>query len=153
MKAWVVRLGLPGRNSPAKRLHASLLFLVSETLSYPPSSITRFHRRRRSMRRLPTLGSRSRCVLGIQVSVCGWCLLRRRENEALTLAFRDRQLICPEILRIQTCARWIPLVVCSAPYWCTRSLLKLLQRAHKDTCCARCETRRNRGGRERVQCG
>jgi hypothetical protein len=152
MKAWVVRLGLPGRNSPAKRLHASLLPFVSETLSYPPSSITRFHRRSRSMRRLPTLGSRSRCVLGISVSVCRRWLLRRRVDEALTLAFRGRLLVCPEILRIQTCARWILLVVCSAPYCCTRTPLRLLQRAHRDTGRVSGEARRNRGGRGRAQC-
>jgi len=146
MKAWVVRLGLPGRNSPAKRLHASLLPFVSETLSYPPSSITRFHRRSRSMRRLPTLGSRSRCVLGVWVSVYRRWLLRRRVNEALTLVSRGRLLVYPEILRIQTCARWIPLVVCSAPYCCTRTLLKHLQRAHKDTDRVCGEAKHNRGG-------
>jgi hypothetical protein len=59
----VVRLGPFGRNSPAILLHASLLFLVSETLSYPPSSLTRFHKRNRSMCLLPTFGSRSRTVL------------------------------------------------------------------------------------------
>jgi hypothetical protein len=59
----VVRLGPLGRNSPAILLQASLLPLMSETLSYPPSSFTRFHRRKRSIGRLPTLGSRSRTVL------------------------------------------------------------------------------------------
>lgn len=68
-KAWVVMLGLFGRNSVAILRHASLLFLVSETLSYPPSSLTRLYSRKRSMCRLPTLGSRSRTVLHVG-SIC-----------------------------------------------------------------------------------
>ena len=62
----MVRLGPLGKNSPAILLQASLLFLVSETLSYPPSSLTRFHRRKRSMFLLPTLGSRSKTVLALR---------------------------------------------------------------------------------------
>lgn len=60
-----MRLGPFGRNSDAILRQASLLPLVSETLSYPPSSLTRLYRRRRSMRRPATLGSRSRSVLAI----------------------------------------------------------------------------------------
>lgn len=44
MKAWVVGFWSGGMKSAAMRRQASLLFLVSETLSYPPSSQTRLYR-------------------------------------------------------------------------------------------------------------
>lgn len=68
----MVMLGPLGKNSDAILRQASLLPLVSETLSYPPSSVTRLYRRNKSTWVLPTFGSRSRMVLQSK-SICAHC--------------------------------------------------------------------------------
>jgi hypothetical protein len=106
----VVRLGPLGRNSPAILLQASLLPLISETLSYPPSSLTRFHKRNRSIWRLPTLGSRSRIVLHPRQHT--------RKTDArtrLTRASRGTAPTCPGIPHAPGHGRQLDRVLCLAP--------------------------------------
>lgn len=121
--ACVVRLGPLGRNSLAILRQASLLPLVSETLSYPPSSMTRFHRRKRSIWRLPTFGSRSRTVLHITLL----CARGNGANKTLTRASRDNSPKCLGIPHVPGRIALMFPAVCWAPYCDCRIHLSVVQ--------------------------